>query len=240
MKKSLLSFLLFALSVPAALAQTSCGTTFPTWMLCNNSTQTLYITNLALTGGVTYAAGEYLVSIDSSGKLTYVVYTPVPGPQGPAGAKGATGATGPTGPQGPTGLTGPTGPQGPTGLTGAQGPQGVAGPIGPQGPQGVPGISPALPTLYPGHVSFPPQQIAAYNYSCQGFNVPITVTDGLYTINPTGRPVSEALIPKGFLYNPGVVSYCLYNASPNPIILPTAQTYTVLVTPFNSISQEIQ
>ena len=288
-------FALLVVTLASSLfAQTSCGTAFPSWMLCDNTKQTLYIPNLALTGGVTYSAGEYLVNIDSSGNLTYVVYTPLAGPQGPAGPKGATGATGATGakgatgsqgatgPAGPIGLTGPqgpiglpgatgdVGPQGPIGLTGADGAQGpigltgpagadgaqgpagqqgpagtdgATGPAGPQGdpgPQGPPGVSPIPPTLYPGHVSFPPQTINAYSYSCQGFNIPTTVTDGLYIINPTGRPVSQALIARGFLYNPGVVSYCLYNASPNPIVLTTSQTYTVLVTPFDSVTPAVQ
>lgn len=89
-------------------------------------------------------------------------------------------------------------------------------------------VTPA--TTY-GHVSFPAQSIAPYTYACQGFTVPTTVTDGIYAINPTGRVFSKALIPSGFLYNPGTVSYCLYNASPSPVKFTTAQLYTVSVTP---------
>jgi hypothetical protein len=190
MKKLLL--VITALAAQAAIAQTSCGTAFPSWMLCNNSTQTLYVPNLALTGGVTYPAGQYIVNINSSGALSYAAYTAPP-----------------------------MGPQGPPGI-------GIQGPAGPRGEPGTPAT---LPTAYPGHISFPPQTIPNFGYSCQGFGIPPTVTDGIYAINPTGRPFSKALIPSGFMYNLGTISYCLYNASPDPITFTTSQLYTVMVTP---------
>lgn len=126
----------------------------------------------------------------------------------------------------------------PAPVAGPPGPQGIQGIQGPPGQQGEPGAPATLPTTYPGHVKFPPQTIEAFDYACQGFDVPQVLTDGIYAINPTGRPFSEALIPKGFLYNTtgtgSTVSYCLYNASPDPITLTESQIYTVQVTPMNT------
>lgn len=119
----------------------------------------------------------------------------------------------------------------PAPIPGPPGPQGIQGIQGLQGEQGPPGTPATLPTVYPGHVKFPPQTIGAFAYACQGFDVPETVTDGIYAINPTERPFSKALIPEGFLYGPGTVSYCLYNASQDSITFTESQIYTVQVTP---------
>jgi hypothetical protein len=169
--KRAITLLATVLGFASALsAQTSCGATFPSWMQCNNVTQTLYVPSLALTGGSPIPAGLYLASFDGNDNLTWSKYTPE------AGAA-------------------------------------------------------AIPVTYPGHITFPAQSIAPYAYACQGFTIPASVTDAIYAINPTGRLFSKALQASGFLYNPGTVSYCLYNASPSPVKFTTAQLYTVLVTP---------
>ncbi len=105
--KKILPLILFALAAPA-FAQ-SCGSGLPSWMVCNTSTETLSVPHLALTGGVSYAAGDYIATFDSNDNLTYTPYTPEAGSAGPAGPAGAAGPAGPTGPVGPAGPAGPSG-----------------------------------------------------------------------------------------------------------------------------------
>jgi len=92
--KKLLPLALLVLAAPA-FGQ-SCGSGLPSWMVCNTSTETLSVPHLSLTGGTSYAAGEYIVSFDASDNLTYTPYNPEAGPAGP---------TGPAGPAGPAGAS---------------------------------------------------------------------------------------------------------------------------------------
>lgn len=118
--KQLLLFLL-ALAAPAAIAQSSCGATFPSWMLCDDSTQTLYVPNLGLTGGQTLTTGSiYGLEPQSSGPASWVVVPPgSPGPPnvlsigtvttGASGSKASATITG-TSPSQVLNLTIPQGP----------------------------------------------------------------------------------------------------------------------------------
>jgi hypothetical protein len=102
--KKLLPLLLLVLATP--LFGQSCGSGLPSWMVCNTSTETLSVPHLALTGGVTYAAGDYIVTFDGNDNLTYTPYTPETGPAGPAGPPGPAGPMGPAGTSSINGLTG--------------------------------------------------------------------------------------------------------------------------------------
>lgn len=93
--KKLLPLILIVLAAPA-FAQ-SCGSGLPSWMICNTSTQTLSVPHLTLTGGVSYAAGDYMVTFDGNDNLTYTPYTPEAGPAGPAGPAGKNGTNGTNG-----------------------------------------------------------------------------------------------------------------------------------------------
>jgi hypothetical protein len=73
--KKLLPLALLVLAAPA-FGQ-SCGSGLPSWMVCNTSTETLSVPHLTLTGGTSYAAGEYIVSFDANDNLTYTPYNPV-------------------------------------------------------------------------------------------------------------------------------------------------------------------
>jgi len=102
--KKILPLLLLVLATP--LFGQSCGSGLPSWMVCNTSTETLSVPHLALTGGVTYAAGDYIVTFDGNDNLTYTPYTPETGPAGPAGPPGPAGPMGPAGTSSINGLTG--------------------------------------------------------------------------------------------------------------------------------------
>jgi hypothetical protein len=90
--KKILPLLLLVLATP--LFGQSCGSGLPSWMVCNTSTETLSVPHLALTGGVSYAAGDYIVTFDGNDNLTYTPYTPESGPAGPAGPAGPPGPAG--------------------------------------------------------------------------------------------------------------------------------------------------
>lgn len=60
----------------------------PPGMVWDATTQTLTIKNLALTGGPTYAAGQYLVNFDDSHHLNYSLYTPPPAGGSGGGSSG--------------------------------------------------------------------------------------------------------------------------------------------------------
>jgi hypothetical protein len=171
--------------------------------------QMLTGTELVLTGGPKYPAGLYVWNLDSNSNATLSPYA------APA--------------QGPQGIQGPQGPPGIQGLSGIAR-QGLPGPAGPAGPTGAPGAS---PTVYFGHVNFPPQTIPPFGIAVpQGYTLPADVEDGIIqaTITQGFRPIST-LEADAFFFRPNIISVYLHNNSPDPAIITTTLRYTVMVTP---------